>query len=430
VKLNRFGIVKMKRLMVLFLVTGIAFHSNTDIFAATGISNARALGLAGAYLSLARGAEAPNWNPANLGLDQDPGFSMNFLSTGIGIHNNSFSKNQYDQYNGQYINNEEKRKLLNCISDDGLVIDLDTEVQILGFAYRQFALTATGMAESNLTIAKDLVELGLLGNAHKSRFDFGDTDGAAWAFNSYAFSAAFPIKLDPLERFAAGFNLKLIHGLFCFDVVKAGGALSTDIKVYGEGETIVQYARGGLGLSLDLGAASMVNDRWHIGLTFNNILNTINWNREAKRNVVLAKTDSLDLQTVMDVEDVDSLFYDEDHTDDINSFSTTLPQEMRVGATYSARTYLITMDYIQGFRRGPGVTTTPRLACGIEYKPLFWLPLRTGFAIGGRETFILAIGLGFKMGRVRLDLAATNQGSILPGSRHGSTLAFGIRLLP
>lgn len=427
---NRFGISIMTLLITLLFSLGTAFYSNSDLFAATGISNARALGLAGAYLGLAQGAEAPNWNPANLGLDKELGFSMNFLSTGVGVHNNSFSKKQYDQYNGQYINDNDKRKLLNCISDNGLVLDLDTEVQVLGFAYRQFAFTVSGVIESNTTIAKDFFELGLLGNAHKRRFDFSDTDGTAWAFSSYAFSAGFPIELEYFERFSAGFNLKILHGQYCFDVVKAGGALSTDTKIYGEGETTVQYAKGGLGFSLDLGAASIINNRWSVGLTLNNILNTISWNRGTKRKVIIGKTDSLDIQTIMDVEDVDSLFHDEENTEDIGSFSTTIPQEMRIGAVYRARMYVIAMDYIQGFRRGPGVTTTPKLACGIEYKPLFWLPLRTGLSIGGREIFTLALGIGFKMGRVRLDLAATNQGSIIPASRQGTTLAFGIRLIP
>jgi hypothetical protein len=87
------------------------------------------------------------------------------------------------------------------------------------------------------------------------------------------------------------------------------------------------------------------------------------------------------------------------------------------------------MDYIQGFRNGPGATTIPQIAGGIEYKPLFWLPLRAGLALGGKEVVTIALGLGFQIGRVRIDLAATSQGSILPANRQGSTLAFGVRLL-
>ena len=157
---------------------------------------------------------------------------------------------------------------------------------------------------------------------------------------------------------------------------------------------------------------------------------SITWDKNAKRETLIASTDSLDLQAIMDADDVDSLFHDENIKEDIGSFSTSNPLEMRMSAVYRSRHYFVTMDYIQGFKSGLTVSTKPKLASGIEYKPLYWLPLRAGLALGGREFFVLAVGLGFEMGRVRLDLAATNQGSIKPGSQQGTTLAFGIRLTP
>lgn len=425
-------VLKPGFLPLIIIVILIAVVGPGNVFAAVGISNARAVGLAGAYLSVAQSSEAPDWNPANLGLYMQHDFSMNFLSIGIGIHNNSFSKKQYDQHNGKFIDPADKEKLLNCIPDDGMAIYLDSEVQLLGFAYRNFAFTASGQVVSDLTISKDIFELGFLGNAdaNKPVFDFGDTDGTAIAVYNYAISAAFPIELRQVKKFAVGGNLKFLQGLYCYDVVKAGGALSTDTKIYGKGETVVQYAEGGTGFALDLGAASIINKRWSVGLTLNNISNFVSWNKNAKREAIIASTDSLDFQDVVDADDVDSLFHDENNKQDINSFSTSMPAEMRIGAVYRAATYFVTMDYIQGFKKELNVTTIPKLACGIEYKPLFWLPLRAGMAIGGREFFTIAIGIGFEMGRVRLDLAATNQGSILPGSRQGSTLAFGVRLMP
>ncbi|MBN1350850.1 conjugal transfer protein TraF [candidate division KSB1 bacterium] len=415
-------------LPIIFIALATAFVNHA--IAAAGISNARAVGLAGAYLSIAEGAEAPNWNPANLGLYDRQGFSMNFLSTGIRIHNNSFSKKQYDEYNGKYLDDADKQKLMDCIPDKGLTLNLDSEVQLLGFAYSYFAFTAIGVVESNMTISKEFFELGLYGNAHKLNFDFSDTDGTAWATYNYALSGAYPIDIQGFERFAVGGNLKYIQGLYCFDVVEAGGAISTDAKLYGEGKSVVQYARGGSGFGLDLGAAAILNDHWRFGLVLNNISNSVNWNVGAKKEVFWASTDSLDIQTMIDADEVDSLFHDDNETEDIKSFSTNKPVEMRLGAAYTANKYMVSLDYIQGFKEGVSISTTPKLASGIEYKPCYWLPLRAGMFIGGKEFFALAIGLGFEMGRVRLDFAATNQGSIKPGSQQGTTLAFGIRLIP
>ena len=246
----------MRWLPTLMLMLTLIIGAQSDVQASVGISNARAVGLGGAYVSVAEGAEAPSWNPANLGLYSRQGFSMNIISTGIGIHNNSFSKKQYDQYNGQYLDESDKEKLMNCIPDDGMTLNVNSEVQLLGFAYRYFAVTAAGVVESDLTISKDFFELGFYGNANKPTFDFGDTDGAAWASYDVTFSAGYPIEIQGVRQFSVGANLKYIQGLYCVDVVEAGGAFTTETLAVGEGQTTVQYAEGGKGFALDLGAAS------------------------------------------------------------------------------------------------------------------------------------------------------------------------------
>ena len=53
-----------------------------------GQMHARSLGMANAYTALARGVHAPLWNPANLGLPDNPGFSMNLFSVAAGVDNN------------------------------------------------------------------------------------------------------------------------------------------------------------------------------------------------------------------------------------------------------------------------------------------------------------------------------------------------------
>ena len=45
-----------------------------------GQMTARGLAMGGAYTALARGVHAPQWNPANLGLPDNPKFSFTFIS--------------------------------------------------------------------------------------------------------------------------------------------------------------------------------------------------------------------------------------------------------------------------------------------------------------------------------------------------------------
>jgi len=416
----------MKTQLFLFLILTAFFCYNTETDSAVNVSNPRAIGLGGAYIGLAEGAEAPHWNPANLALRDERFFSMNFLSLGMGFHNNSFSKHQYDIYNGQKLDLDD---IINSIPDGGLNVDMTGAVEILGIGFGNYAFTISGVAPAWAKINKDIPRL-IKGNEIGRKYNFGGSDGRGLAYISYAFSGALPIEIDWFKRFAVGANLKYLQGLFGAELVKLNGDLLTnDAAIIGNINGTARMAQGGNGISFDLGAMAIVNEQWTVGLSFTDLLNTISWSNKPEEIQFSALIDSINLDRWTEYEEIDSLFKRQDTTLTTGSFSMGLPQQMRIGAVYRAEKFFVSMDYIQGFRNGPGATTMPQIAGGIEYKPLFWLPLRAGLALGGKEQVIIALGLGFHAGRVRIDLAATSQGSILPANRQGSTLAFGVRLL-
>ncbi len=61
-----------------------------------GQLTSRALGMGLAYTAVARGAHAPDWNPANLGLPNSPSFSLSFFSIGVGVMNKAFYIDTYN----------------------------------------------------------------------------------------------------------------------------------------------------------------------------------------------------------------------------------------------------------------------------------------------------------------------------------------------
>ncbi|MFQ6094341.1 MAG: hypothetical protein ACE5OR_16985, partial [bacterium] len=127
----------------------------TEACAFPGGSNARSGGLAGAYTALSRGVDAALWNPANLGLASPHRFSLNLVSAAVGLSNNSFSKSQYDLYNGAFWDSTRQEAILASIPSGGLKLNLDSEIQVLGFSYGPFAFTATGNIASDLVMARD-----------------------------------------------------------------------------------------------------------------------------------------------------------------------------------------------------------------------------------------------------------------------------------
>lgn len=413
----------------LFLFLMLCIQS-TGLIASTQISNPRALSLAGSYIALAKGIESPHWNPANLGLHESNLFSMNLFSFGIGINNNSFSKSQYDMYNGSTLTKEDLETILNSIPDDGLDVDLLANTELLGFAYGNYAFTISGVGAVRATVAKDIPAL-LPGNELDRVYNLSDCNATGWSYIAYGFSGAYPIQVERVEKFAIGASLKFLQGLYGGKIDNFAGTIKTDESyLYSQADGAYSYAKGGNGFAIDFGVASKINRKWSVGLSFSNLINSLSWKKDAERTDFILAPDSLNLYEITQVNDKDSVFNIDDTTNSIGSFSMGLPRQLRLGAAYFGGRYIITVGYIQGFSDGPGATKTPQLASGIEFSPLRWLPLRLGLGVGGQEKLLSAVGLGLKFGTFQFDIAATNQGSLLPANRQGSTLAFGIRFIP
>ncbi|MFQ5771862.1 MAG: DUF5723 family protein, partial [bacterium] len=268
--------------LVLSLV--VLLFINTTLLAQYGISNARSVAMGGAYTALARGIEAPSWNPANLALSSKDKFHLNLISVGLGFHNNSFSKRQYDLYNGNYLTPEDKRDILASVPAEGLRGDFDTEVQAMGINIGSFAFTASGLAASDFVLSKDIVELVLNGNELNRVYSVGATDGEGWGISSFALSKAFPISIPAVQEFTVGASIKYLRGFAYGKVKEATSSMMTDINgIHGTGRVVIDRAFGGKGLAFDFGAAANLNPNWSVSLNFTNLISSINWNHEAKR---------------------------------------------------------------------------------------------------------------------------------------------------
>ncbi|MBD3232860.1 MAG: hypothetical protein GF315_03970, partial [candidate division Zixibacteria bacterium] len=92
-----------------------------------GESDARSLGMGGAYTAAARGYQSLQNNPANLGLRDNFKSSWEFFSLGAQLRNNAFSLNDYNQYTGAYLTDDDKEEILGKIPSEGLSLNVLTE---------------------------------------------------------------------------------------------------------------------------------------------------------------------------------------------------------------------------------------------------------------------------------------------------------------
>jgi len=409
-------------LFAVFSILAVADNSH-----AYGLSSARAVAMGGAYTGLAKGVYAGLYNPANLGLKGYRQNGIEIIGAGARITNNSFSLNDYNDYTGALLTNDDKSDILNKIPVEGLKISADAEATALSLAFGNIALTFNGLAATESNLGKDAMRLILNGNGFNETFSLDGMYSEAIAYASGGVSYGMPlIKLGNREL-AIGATAKYIRGIAYEEITEITGGATTLITGFeGEGSINIRTATGGTGYGFDLGAALKLSENYTLGVTFNNLLSHINWNNETEEHGYYFQFDT----TTTDNMDDDSVVVSEDYSRDIDGFSSSLPTVMRLGIANTSGSLLWAIDWEQGFRLGAGTSSKPRIAVGAEYHLIPFMPLRVGYAAGGGKASALSGGSGVDLGLFHMDFAVSNHSTFNFTESKGLhfALSAGIRL--
>ncbi len=423
----------------------------------------RAMALGQSYTALARGPEAVAWNPANLGLKSSPGFTWNLLGFGFALvaENNSFSVQDYnDNFTSDthVIGDAEKDKLLGDIDAEGLKFNTDIGVMgALGVPINggvafplpwglKSAVTTSLEVGLEGEVPKDMFTLFLKGNEFGQTYDISDWDGSGWGLVGFNFAAAkpwLPAQFKPyLREFSLGGTLKITGGAYG-EVVQSGGTgFSSELQGADLDVFVVSQNAGGVGFGLDFGAAGVTKDgKTTVSLGVLNLLDVMSWSIDSRRDSVFASASNLRATRALDedvvgVEDIldnpdvdgdgDTDFYQKVSED---SFDRSVPAMIRLGAAHRLMPRLTLVgNYDQAFSEGFGITTTPRLSAGAEYRLVPWFPARAGISAGGRSS---GSSIGFAFGpfsvyHMQLELLETalvTRGGFFPGIAKGSAVS-------
>jgi len=439
----------MKRIYIITSLLALSVYGQT--FDGTGLS------LAGNYGAWSRGINSLSYNPANLALPRNNAVELNFLSFNALAANNSFSINSYNRYfteeghHGKW-SHADKKNIIDMISDDGLGVNFNVNANVLGLAFNNFAIAGqvVGQGNINLLKSKKLYEIALFGDAVDETYKFIEPSlmqGDAYSALKVSFAYAFPFSMKKLLPRNV---IKYVPGL---DVVSAGVALNyyvgfaafqsrsadvmlTRIPAQGDDKESIVYnnymeARTavddgspvGKGFSMDFGLAARYAKNWYVSLSFMNMGGKINWTNNAEM-VYATQRDSI----VFNEDDDTDYSFDEDSTVAISSFKTPLPQKMRIAAGYRMlRNLKLMADWEQGLNTEFGNSTTPKIGVAAEYKILRWLPLRSGFSIGGKEGFQYGLGFGLNFRFFDFDISYAMKKALWPSYSRGVLFAMGMK---
>jgi hypothetical protein len=429
-------------------------------------SSVRSMGMARTHTAVARGLDAVGVNPADLAFPDAGRVTVSVLPAGLHIGSDLFTYGLYTEYftgvaNGQgrsprYLTEEDKQKILAAFGETDPATRLDLDLLLFGASVRlngvgRFALTVNEQVTGVAEIARGYAEFLLNGNTPGSDYRLNGTRlGGAWT-REYALS--FGGAIPPpgfLRSLAGGATVKLVHGFGYYEIQRFDTRFMTsEVGVLTGSVDFLAHATGamplesgytlfphpvGRGIGVDLGIAGEVSGGIQVGLSVTDI-GRMRWSGDVVDSFA-------DTTLIVD----DPLLSDQrDAIEEVvrgrrregRAFATPLPTAVHCGVAVDIGTMLggvgagllVAADYHQGIVRGVRSTRTPRASLGVEFRPLEWLPLRSGVSFGGTDGVNLAMGIGVELGGFDFAVASENVTWLLqPGNFSYGSVAVGTRL--
>ncbi|MEX1051665.1 MAG: DUF5723 family protein [Gemmatimonadales bacterium] len=410
-------------------------------------SSARAIGMGGAYTTLARGYEAAAWNPAMLGMPGRPKWSVNFGQAQVAAYSNAFSLGDLNRWSSGTLTTADKDSILALIRsgdpDRPLILGSGVDATTLSLSVGNFALTLSGFAELQTAIADDAVEIALFGNASRrtpgATYEFAGSGGDAMGGLHASLSYGRRLNVMPTGILAVGATARLSRGVFIGRVTDVGSSLQNapnfdaDLRIHALVADLDSSTNHGSGLGLDLGATYEMLSGMRFGLVIENAISRFSWSDENllyyRYAYLLRQTgDTYEDSTIAEIEGVafnandpvqralrDSMFGD-----------AHPPTRVRAGTSLDLGGVVVAGDLTVRLRSGILDAGDKRVAAGAELTLIPILRPRFGLATDLETGFAYAVGLGLSLGPLRTDWAL----SMIPGgSRKGFVLAVGMSLI-
>lgn len=371
-----------------------------------------ATALSGAFTARATGYNAVAWNPANLAMPGNPGFSLTLLAIDGSAGLKPIDLQKVHDYQGKFVPATVREQwMLDVAADSGQKGAVAGGVTALALSLGSFAFQFNSKVSTDVNLAPDAVEAILFGNAGRTgtvkNLNLAGSSFQGAAYSTGAVSYGLPLtSLVPLANFAVGATVKYTVGHALVTGLDAGSAINTSAITVNFPAIIPDSISGttgniGSGVGLDLGGAWTIPG-FRFGVSAQNVVNTFKWDTTklaVRSSTALFRSDTSFSQT-----------------DSVDRPYATAPAALRakvaalkfkpVLAAGMSFDWLPMMTVSADVRQqvGDGIEVGPKslLAAGVEYRIIPFIPLRAGVSTmtggygvsGGFGVHVL----GFEMG--------------------------------
>ena len=377
-------------------------------------ASASSLGLADNYTTLARGFNAVNWNPANLGLPGNPLISFGFAGNGAGGMD-PISLGDLYKYQGIVVPNAVLASWLSRVQAQGGQKLSAEGSGSFAMSVGSFAFQVATNAYERGKLNPDAVEVLLYGNSGATgtprtmNFQGSRTESALTTTAAVSFGHGVDVGIGPInQHFAIGATVKYIVGNALLLGEDAGSqldanplALSVQFPIIQSDTALTGMPKRGQGIGVDVGAG-WESGPLAVGATVQNFVNTFRWNIDDmyfRPGGALLATSST-RQTSFEAVSMRAL------PDSLKAKAAVLADEigamrfapsLNVGAAMKVFPFLTAMaDVRQELTNGMKVGDRTHVGAGAELRLVPFVPIRAGLAAisGG---YVASAGAGVEI---------------------------------
>lgn len=416
----------MRTCVLLVLLAAIA----APVRAQTASGSAAALGMGDNYTAAARGYNAVAWNPAVLGLADNPPFSFTLLALRGGNGLAPVTLGDLADWADRVVPDAVRQDWLSRIAAEGAQRGAG-EVQATWAAVQvgRLAFEASTRVRARTNVSPGVAELIMFGNAGEQgvarELDLSGSSLGAQAWSTLAASLAVPWQSEAgLLSLGATVTWTMGH-VFASGERSTGVTTAAPVAV-GLEFPLVQTSfdsfrpNAGSGFGLDLGAA-LQSGGWTLSLVRRNVVNGFAWNIDRLEYRPLA-VDLTARQASTDTEAMPLADAPESVRAAIAEIGFS-PSWSAGAAFRPSEDLRMTFDARFPSDRGMSEEPVRHLGAGVEVALLPWLPVRAGGVLRSYgpdgDGWLLGGGIGFRAGPWGVDAAVARESG---GSADGTTL--------
>jgi hypothetical protein len=383
-------------------------------------ASAASLALGDNYTALARGYNAVTWNPAGLGMPDNP--FMSFSVAGRGAAGmDPISLSDLAKYSGVVVPNAVLASWLSRVQAQGGQ-KLDAEgAGSFALSVGPFAVQLSTNAYERGKLSPDAIEVllygntGLTGTPRDMNFKGSRTEAAVTTTAAASFGQSVDIGAGPLtQHLAIGATVKYIVGNALLLGEDAGSqlnanplALNVQFPIIQSDTSLNGMPQRGHGVGLDVGAAWEFGP-FAAGATIQNLVNTFRWNVNEMyfRPGGATFSNATTRQTSFDAMSMSAL------PDSLRARASALGVEvdamrftpsLNVGASMTVLPFLTAMaDVRQNLGDGMRIAERTHVGAGAELRLIPFIPIRAGLSLisGG---YVASAGAGLEVGFFHLN---------------------------